>query len=736
MMLNSTREHDNDGLIAVERVSGNQKNKKCQVILYARREDKTIRIEKPFTPFFIVEHETLLDSCPGQPMFRPLSGKGRLKTLACFSSWAEWDKVKTWLTKKTGFHSGTRNSPFLIINDPIQQYLILTGQTLFKGMNFEQLRRLQVDIETHTGPGFEFCNPERESDRIIVIAMSDESGWEEILYDRSGNEKQLLEQFVKCVQARDPDVIEGHNIFKFDLPYIVTRAKQHNVRLALGRDGSLLRSHPSRFTAGERMISFPKFEITGRHIIDTFFLVLAYDVSHRSLNGFGLKEAAIHFNLASPDRTYIDGSKISKTFERNPKLVIRYAHDDIQETRALSDLLSRTYFIQAQILPFTYHTVCLRGSAAKIDALMIREYISQAHAIPSPEPSREFEGGYTAICEKGVIRNVQHCDVQSLYPSIMLVKKIAPHSDELGVFLQLLNFLKTLRIEAKQNAQKNSISAVKKMHFESLQAAFKILINSFYGYLGFAHARFNDFDMAEKVTAEGRSIVKAMIDWLEAHGAKPVEIDTDGIYFVPPHFRNSKELTTFRNAFQRSLPKGIAIEFDGEYVSMFSYKIKNYALLDASGNIIIRGAALKSRGLEPYLRTFLRDMIQLKLEFRENELPALKAQNEKAITERSMPIQQMAKTETLKESPEIYAGKVAKKKRGRNAAYELAIHSGITYQAGDQISYYITGTKKTVTAYQAAKRISDFNAKSRDENTAYYIAKLNALYERLDSGES
>ena len=99
------------------------------------------------------------------------------------------------------------------------------------------------------------------------------------------------------------------------------------------------------------------------------------------------------------------------------------------------------------------------------------------------------------------------------------------------------------------------------MHFESLQAAFKILINSFYGYLGFAHAHFNDFAMAEQVTAEGRSIVKAMIDWLKAHGAKPVEIDTDGIYFVPPRFRNSKEMTTFRNAFQRSLPKGIEIEF-------------------------------------------------------------------------------------------------------------------------------------------------------------------------------
>ena len=40
---------------------------------------------------------------------------------------------------------------------------------------------------------------------------------------------------------------------------------------------------------------------------------------------------------------------------------------------------------------------------------------------------------------------------------------------------------------------------------------------------------------------------------------------------------------------------------------MFSYKMKNYALLDEDGKIIIKGAALHSRGLEPFQRNYLHD---------------------------------------------------------------------------------------------------------------------------------
>ena len=718
-------------IVAAEVTCG---DKVCQAALFFREGARVATRAESFQPFLIVENKGLLEGFDGKFTVQELSGGGPLKALVFFQSWPEWEMAKKWLTQKTKSAAGAPDAPFIALNDPVHQYLLFSGRTLFKGLSFGDVRRMQVDIETRTAPGFEFSNPSRAADRIIIIAMSDNTGWKEILADKEGDEKKLLRRFVALVRERDPDVIEGHNIFKFDLPYIAARAERHKVELALGRDGSRMHSRPSRFVLGERMVAYTRHEIYGRHIIDTYFLLQAYDLAHRSLESLGLKEAAVHFGISAKNRVYIAGPEISDEFERDPDKVARYAQDDLRETAALSDLLSRTYFVQAQILPYSFQNVCLRGNAAKIDALILRAYLHRRTALPCPEKARQFEGGYTDIFKEGVIHNVHHCDVSSLYPSIMLAKKIAPANDELGVFLQMLSFLREYRLDAKRKML-SSAEQAEKHHFDSIQSAFKILINSFYGYLGFGQARFNDFNAAERVTAEGRAIIKNILRWLEQHGAEPIEADTDGIYFVPPEFKSGNDGKKFREKLSAALPEGIEIEFDGEYRAMFSYKMKNYALLGEKGEIVIKGAALKSRGLEPYLRSFLREYLRLKLESKAEALPKLLESYREKIEKGLLPITQLAKTENLKDAPETYSAKIAKGGRGRNAAYELALRSGRAYQAGDQVSYYITGTKKSVAMHEAARLVSDWDPQKPDVNLAYYSAKLNALHERLASGQ-
>ena len=62
----------------------------------------------------------------------------------------------------------------------------------------------------------------------------------------------------------------------------------------------------------------------------------------------------------------------------------------------------------------------------------------------------------------------------------------------------------------------------------------------------------------------------------------------------------------------------------------------------------------------------------------------------------------------------------------------MAIKSGRNYQAGDQISYYITGVKKKVTAYENARLASEWKAASGDENVEYYAAKLEELAKKFE----
>src|SRR5262249_31129088 len=217
---------------------------------------------------------------------------------------------------------------------------------------------------------------------------------------------------------------------------------------------------------------------------------------------------------------------------------------------------------EAQRVPLDYQSCTLRGAAAKIDALVLREYLARCHAVPLPRPVGPVGGGYTAICQEGVARPVLHVDVTSLYPSLMLARSIAPASDTLGVFPELLQHLRDFRVRARRRAGEAHEPAGR-AHLGALQQSFKILINAFYGYLAFSGGHWNDFDAADRVTAEGRAVVTAILAGLEKLGAVPVEADTDGVYFVPPSGHAEADDDTLLEQLTSGLPAGIQLELDG-----------------------------------------------------------------------------------------------------------------------------------------------------------------------------
>jgi DNA polymerase elongation subunit (family B) len=489
----------------------------------------------------------------------------------------------------------------------------------------------------------------------------------------------------------------------------------------------------------ERTINYTKWDIYGRHVIDTFILAQFYDVVTRELESFGLKEIAKQLNLASPDRTYLEGDEISWYFRHAPEALHRYALDDVRETRALSDLLSRSYFFQGQIFPLSYQNVVVRGNAAKIDSLFVREYLRQGHAVPKLEEARSFPGGYTDIFYQGVARGVVYCDVQSLYPSLMLAEGIGPRKDKLGIFSRLLSDLRDFRLRAKDMAVQ-AASREERQFFDALQSTFKILINSFYGYMGHGQSHFSDFEQAERVTTRGRALLQAMIEWLREKRCQLVEIDTDGIYFVPgPGIATEQQEEELVSELSDAMPEGITVEYGGRYRAMFSYKIKNYALLDYEGKLRIKGSGLRSRGLERFQRSFLEEMISLLLDDQRERVPDLFHRYLDQIGQHQWTVKMFMKTEMLQDSLETYRGKIRNNARNRSAAYELALRSEKRYQPGDQISYYVTGDSANVQAYDHCKLAREWDPDHPDENTKHYQKKLRDLYKKFSvfcGGES
>ncbi len=649
-----------------------------------------------------------------------LSGDLKYNWLITTDSWKELIALRNGL-KKAGRH-------FFALSDPVQHYLTHTGRTLFKGLPFAELKRMQIEVLSFAGGDLDAA----ADDHLTSIAVADNSGFEELIEVNPDaieeSEHAAIKRLTTLIRERDPDVIEGHNLFKFDLPFLVARARKARTKLDWGRSGGFLRSRPSRLQIAEKTIDYPKFTVDGRHFVDTFLLAQFYDVGMRTLSGFERSDVAQHFGLTNIAAvSQLSGKELQRAWEKDPKSYSERALCAVQETRAVADLLSPSYFIQAQIFPYNYQDVIVRGNATRINALFLREYLRQRHSLPEMPMARGFEGGYTDIFFTGVARNVWHCDVASLYPSIMLQFDCFPVNDQLQIFRHLLTDLRTFRLQAKSDMREAGDEPTRR-YFHALQNTFKILINSFYGYLGFAQGNFADFEAAARVTQIGRDILKQMIEWLKAQGAQVIEVDTDGIYFVPPHESEPEKL---RLALSKELPPGIEVEFDEQFEAMFSYKAKNYALLDREGEVTLKGGALKSRGLEKFQRVFLEEMIRLLMQEKPQEIEKLRGEFENKIRQGQWPIEMLMKTDTLQDSLEKYRQKIAAGGRNRAAAYELALASGRNYKPGDQLSYYVKTTPKKVAAYEAAKLVTDFDPENRDENIDYYVAKLSELMKKF-----
>lgn len=712
----------------LQRICAVEPRENGSALLYIRTKQGTVEHrEAAFRPFLLTAFNAFPPDLPGVRA-EALSGDGDLRWLVSFPDMNAYEQGVDLLKKSTGFAAGQPNAPYRLFSDFTQQVLIQNELRLFEGMTFPEIRRMQFDIETLCTPGYEFPNPKRADDSIIIISLSDSTGWEKVLsLEEYPTEKALLEAFVAAVAERDPDVLEGHNIFRFDLPYLEERAKRHKVLLKLGRNGSTPSKRNSRFNIAERTVTYTRYDLYGRHVSDTYFLLLFYDAVHRNLDSYNLKYAAKHFGVAAPERTYIEGAKITEAWTNDRANLLRYALDDVRETRSLSSILSPSWFYQTQILPLGYQNAIVRGNATKIDALFAAEYLKARHALPSPERGRPFSGALTRAFDAGVFDRIDHCDVRSLYPSIILSEGWVPARDSLKIFPELLAKLRSFRLEAKDSA-KNAFTQEKKDYYNALQSAFKILINSFYGYLGFEQGFLNDYEMAENVTAKGREILTLMLDTLEKMPAKIIEMDTDGIYF---QLSEGKTLQQVGERLEKVLPHGIEVEFDESYQAMFCYKSKNYALLSSNGEISITGAALKSRGLEPFQRRYMEQVIGALLRHDGPAAARIHSEFTEAIRSHALPFSELSKSETLADSPETYRRKLAAGTGRRSAAYELVLRSGREYRQGDQVTFYITGTKKKVAVVENSKLLSDADESVRDENVEYYLDKLEELRQKF-----
>jgi hypothetical protein len=573
--------------------------------------------------------------------------------------------------------------------DPVEQFLMLTGRSYFKDLRFDALQRFQFDLET-TG-----LNEER--DRIFMISMRDSSGWRECLDTLALTEEDLLRRFVEIVRARDPDTLENHNIFGFDLSFLVRRAGRLGVRLALGRDGSEPRLVTDVFDSGERPEPFLRWRVIGREVIDTQHAVRRYGLAAPDMRRHGLKEAARYFGLASTDREYVPGAEIWATYRSDPDRIRRYAADDVDEVDALSRRLLPAVFDLTRLLPRSYERVAADTGAASLwEPTLVRAYLHQARAIDAPMPrlQRAASATRSELHVSGVVGRSVRVVVEPLLPSVLAQQTVAAANDDLHVMPRALSQLLASDSPAAQQ----------------LAAA----ASAYLAYPGL----FSDPHAA----AEASSVAHHYIDRLSAdvreRGGSVVEIDGDRLVLALPATWSEVDEQSIVLAATGYLPTGVEVCFGPRFAAFYARGPGTSITLGEDGTVTLIGPAFRAGRLERFGEAFIHSAAPCVLRGDASGLRQAFLEMVHQLRAGRLPLEDLCVQVTLHKSPAQY-------RRGgtHEEPYEVLLAAGVrSWRVGQRIRYFRAHGGESRLLQEGDGRTA------AEADSEYYAQRLCALY--------
>lgn len=496
------------------------------------------------------------------------------------------------------------------IYDNKEAIMVKDGYTYFKDMKINEVSILSFDIEATTLKQIDdsklllISNTFRKNGKTIKKLFS---------YDEYQDEGKMIDAWCKWVRQINPAIICGHNIFSYDLPYLNFIAERYNTKLFLGRDASYVKfdKHISKFRKDQSQdLHYNKAHIFGREIIDTLFLAIKYDIATKKYESYGLKNIIAQENLVKSNRVFYDSSKIRYNYKNQEEWnkIKAYCVDDSDDALSLFDLMAPSYFYMCQSVPKSFELLVQSATGSQINSIMLRAYLQEMHSLPKAYEAVEYEGAIS-FGNPGIFKNVWKVDVASLYPSIMIEYEVYDkEKDPKEYFKYMVKTFTEKRLEYKSKAKKEK-------YYDDLQAAYKIFINSCYGFLGTKGLLFNSPSNAAFITKKGREILNKAITWAKDNGFEIVNADTDSISITKNNgeYLSKDTRQTLLESLCNLYPKRIKWEDDGYYTKLIVLAGKNYILKTEDGKVKYKGSAIKATTKEKALSEFIKRILDAML---------------------------------------------------------------------------------------------------------------------------
>lgn len=397
-----------------------------------------------------------------------------------------------------------------------------------------------------------------------------------IVYHHCGSEEELLKKFLKYFSKNYPDVLSSYNGAAFDIPYLVNRvsrvlspdwAKKLSpigvIYEKINQEGKFGMPQKEYVIEGvsclDYMVMYKKFAMEP---LETYKLDYLAEVE--------LEENKVVYDGSLAELCRKDWNTFVDYNIRDVEILVK-----LDDKLKYIDLIRFIAYLGLCNMESAIKTVAVINGAVAIRA---RNRDEKIPTFIRPKIEGKIPGGYVAKPKLGFSQSVVSFDANSLYPSVMISLNMSPETKigrvekdndtyrlfhvsgrtfeftkenfvkfltsekaalskagflfsqkKRGLMPEFLEFLYDKRKEMKAKMMElrklptDNLTEVQKMdrkrliqRYNTFQHAYKITLNSTYGYCANKHAPLGDDDIGSSVTLTGQAVIKKSNDIFES----------------------------------------------------------------------------------------------------------------------------------------------------------------------------------------------------------------------------